>query len=149
MATQRVVAEPTQQQPRSEGFRFVQRLFFDERKTERLTISLPLTYLIESCGNRVEGRATTANIGGGGLRFSVPEMVAASSPCYLNLKLPNHLEPLCLRGLVAWCRVGEGRNRTAYEVGITLTIPSDQAHATYSLYCRFIATQLLDKQLGR
>lgn len=130
------------------GYRFLQCLFVDDRKSERLPLTLPLTYSMDAGGVRLEGHTLTENVSGGGLRFPIPKMVSPDTPCHINLKLPDHLEPLLLRGRIAWCRLGRGRYRNLFEVGIALEIPREYHNATFSIYCRFIATQLLEKYLG-
>ena len=130
------------------GYRFLQCLFTDNRKSERLALTLPLTYSMEGAETRLEGHTMSVDVSGGGLRFSISKMVSPETPCHINLKIPDHLEPLLLRGKVVWCRIGRGRHRHMYEVGVALEVPRDYHNATFSLYCRFIATQLLEKYLG-
>ena len=137
------IQTPTEK--RSSAFR---RFFIDERKATRVIISLPLAYVIESSGRRIEGYVTSANLSGGGVRFTVPQMVACDSPCHINLKVPGHAEPLPMQGRVAWCRTA-APGRGAFEVGIAFILPREYYDATHAWYCRYIASLLLTKALGR
>ena len=48
---------------------------YDQRKAERIPIALPLTYVIECGEPRLEGRASTIDVGGGGECHLVEERV--------------------------------------------------------------------------
>lgn len=122
----------------------VRRFFMDKRRAERLALALPVTYLIEASGGRLEGRTTTIDVGSAGVQMTVPTMVSPQTACQIDLALPGHPEPLSFRGRVAWCRVG----RRAYEVGIAFTRPSTYTDPTFALLSRFIADLLLRRHLG-
>jgi len=121
----------------------------DQRKAERLPLTLPLTYRIDSPTGTLEGHTNTIDIGGGGVRFLVPKMLTSHSICYIVLLLPNQQEPLSLMGKVAWCRQKQGfrsTRTTSFEVGVAFTL-STSSDETFVRYCHFIAAQLLMKHL--
>lgn len=122
-------------------------LSIDERLAERLTIEIPLTYVIALSNGQLQGRTMTINLSGTGVQFPIPWMVPKSIPCHLTLALPTRTEPLMLTGLVVWCRPGSNRNREAFEVGISLEDPSSGSEEAFAQYCHFVATQLLQRYL--
>ena len=119
----------------------------DEREAERLPLALPVVYLIAGQNKRLEGHTTTVNLSSMGVHLTIPEMVSPQTPCQLDIGLPQPPERLSLRGRVVWCRVGRGRHRGGYEVGIAFVKPPTYDDPTFALLYRFIATRLLRKHL--
>jgi len=117
----------------------------DERTAERLAVALPVTYAFEFPGRRLEGVTNTIDLSGGGVRLVVPQMIAAQTPCHVNLKLPDQPDPLTLHGHVAWCRQGRRRSEHAFEVGIIFSQPERYDDPTFGRFSHFIASQLLTR----
>lgn len=120
----------------------------EKRRSERLPVSLPVSYLIEAPARPLEGRTTTIDLSRGGLQFTIPTMVSPQTPCRCELTLPDHPAPLTFRGHVVWCRLG-GTGKI-YEVGIAFvdTPTETDPDSAVAVLCRFIATRLVQIHLG-
>ena len=124
----------------------LRRLLVDQRKAVRLRIALPFTYQIDLPTGRLEDHGVTQNISGGGVMIRLPQMVSPQTACQLWLKLPDHLEPVAMRGRTIWCRACQGRTAT-YDIGIAWVVPREHYHAAYGMYCQFIMSHLLARAL--
>ena len=118
----------------------------DERKSDRLALSLPIEYAILLSGQLLRGRTVTWNISGGGVAFSVPQMISPQTVCQVSLTLPDQPEPLAFLARVAWCR--QGNHREQCEVGVALSAFDSYHEGAFRQYSHFIASQLLKKHLG-
>lgn len=120
----------------------------DQRKAERIAVALPLTYVIECGTEQLEGRASTIDVGGGGVRFLISRMVSPQTRCRLTLTLPGRAEPLLLTAQVSWCRKVSVRGRDQCEVGAGFVLSPEDDTAAFGHYCQFIAGQILLKHVS-
>ena len=122
---------------------------YDPRKSERIQIALPLTYVIQCGTSPLEGRTSTIDVGGGGVRFVVPRMVSPQTMCRLTLTLPDRTEPLLFTARASWCRqisIG-GHDQFELGAGFVISDAADDA-AAFGHYCQFIAGRILLKHVG-
>ena len=120
----------------------------DKRKSERLTLALPLAYVIDCLDRQLIGDSETVNLSGGGLQFLMSAMVPAGCACQVHVHLPEEDEPVTLAGRVIWCRAGQGEYGVQFEVAVAWQAGDACDQRTFARYCQFIATQLLKKYLG-
>ena len=123
-------------------------LGIDDRKAERLSISLPVHYCMQIATGQLQGRSLTTDLSGSGIKFSVPWMVPKGVRCNLNLVLPKQSEPILLTGEVIWCRPHADRHAEQFEVGVALSVTEESDETAFAHYCHFVASQLLKKYLG-
>ena len=119
----------------------------DQRKTERLVVALPLTYVVEIAGRQLIGDAETLNISGGGVQFLVQSLVPADSPCLIHLTLPGDTEPVSFHGTVLRCQAGAGEYGAQFEVAVAWAAHNADREVMFARYCNFVATELLKKYL--
>ena len=110
----------------------------DHRKSQRLRLSLPVGFALETSDRRLEGHSITADVSGGGIRFAMPWSIPDRTTCQVSLELPNGAAPVVFASSVAWCR-SDGSSR--YEIGVAFAAASQQID--FVRYCHFIAGQLV------
>jgi hypothetical protein len=74
----------------------------DRRIFERITVSIPVSFLDSSSGK--EGEAETTDISANGVGFVTKEKLTSSTPLELWLHIPDQHEPFYARGQVAWSK---------------------------------------------
>lgn len=119
----------------------------DDRKAERLSLALPITYIFETPGQPLRGQTTTMNLGGGGIQFALSTAVPVSTPCQVQLTLPDHSQPLIFPGRVSWCRASEGKTNGLFEIGVAWLISDACDAESFARYCHFVASTLLKQYL--
>lgn len=129
-------------------YRAARGLFIDERKAERLPISLPVRYRISLIDRCLEGQTQTVDLSSGGVQIAIKEMVSPGTACQIALTLPAEPEALSFEGHIAWCRVARGVARERYEAGIAFAAPSSYTDPGVARLSRFIAVSLLTRHLG-
>ena len=116
----------------------------DERKADRLPLALSLTYVImDPTGARMEGETKTIDIGGGGVRFAIPNHITLPATCHVRLSVPSQREPLQMTGQIAWSHPRCGKDPVRWEIGVAFCWTDGRNEVAFARYSRFIASQLL------
>jgi hypothetical protein len=120
----------------------------DDRRADRLSLHLPLSYTILLPGELLRGSTKTIDLSGAGLHFLVPRMVTPQTICQIDLHLPDAAEPLSFLARSAWCRQTRGWHRRSFDLGVTLSPADTYGDGTFARYSRFIAGHLLRRYLS-